>query len=281
MKAGEVHARDMAQTFEELWLQSVQGTPWATLDLSRELRNVEKHAVRPRIPSDHLVFRVFRAFKDPKKQIKVVLLGQDPYPEMLKIVDELNSSQTPLSVSRACGFSFSSPHGGLPVSLRKMFVEILREFPKDAEGPASEYSGDLSYLISEGVFLVNTLLTVHYDGTRGKSDSHTSWEAFTTQILGFVRRTCPKAVFLSLGKKAADVLKDSGVTDPIHVDHPANRSVGRNPFVGSNIFLQANERLMKRGLEPVDWVPMRKAVDTKYYEFPIEESDTAVTSDDD
>jgi uracil-DNA glycosylase len=252
-------------TLLDLWKQSTDGTVWEEVGINRELVNIDKLALKPRIPDDQLIFRVFRVFPHPELQIKLVLLGQDPYPEILKNPE----------VSRACGFSFSSPLGGLPLSLRTMFGEILREFPQEATAKAgskvpkpvipSDYSGDLSYLIGEGVFLLNAYLTIENEGGRGKPDSHKSWVCFTTQILNFIRRMCPKAVYLALGKKASDLLKASGVTDAIECDHPANRFGGRHPFKGSDIFLQANELLKKRGIEPVDWIPMKNAVDTEYY----------------
>lgn len=252
------------ETLDGLWKSSVKDTPWEELNLTRELQNVEVHAKRPRLPADHLIFRIFRAFRDPRR-IKVVLLGQDPYPEILHI----KQGGEDLTVSRACGFSFSSPYGSLPLSLRRVFVEILREYPQPPVGKraviASDFSGDLSYLVAEGVFLLNTLLTIEFDGTRGLPDSHRSWVAFTTQILSFIHRKCPKVVFLALGKKAADILKASDIPDAIETDHPANRFSGRHPFVGSDIFIQTNERLKKRGLTPVDWIPMLVAVDTEYH----------------
>ncbi len=260
----------------ELWLAATAGTPWSSVNVKRELDNVEGLALRPRIPDDHLIYRVFRAFPDPRRQIKVVLLGQDPYPEVLGIPTGEEDQEIP--VSRACGFSFSSPLGNLPLSLRIIISEILREYPQPTverggrraprAAVASDYSGDLSYLISEGVFLLNTYLTVSFDGTRGIPLSHTSWIAFSTQILKFIRRTCPNAVYLALGKKAADLMKASGINDAIECDHPANRFGGRNPFNGSDLFITANALLEKRGVSKVDWIPMKKAVDTKYYVIP-------------
>lgn len=281
----------MSETLLELWNESTVGTPWSQLDLNRELTNCEKLAVKPRIPDDHLIFRIFRAFNDPQRQIKVVLLGQDPYPEVLRIPlpfkpEDLNDGEEEptIQVSRACGFSFSSPLGGIPVSLRTIFREILQEFPQrpPSMGEAGEgrklplrrvtykdYSGDLSYLIADGVMLLNTYLTIHFNGIKGISASHTSWLAFTTQILNFIRRICPDVVYLALGKNATDLLKASGINDAIECDHPASRGGGRKPFKGSDIFSNANALLVKRGIKAIDWIPMKKSIDCQYYDPKI------------
>lgn len=274
-------------TLLELWHDSTDGTVWSTMNVTKELNHVEGLARRPRIPADHLIFRVFRAFQDPQRQIKVVLLGQDPYPEVLHIPDPTQPSDDPrgeevapkTAVSRACGFSFSSPLGNLPKSLQTVFSEILREYPQPPvqEGKraaraakTTDYSGDLSYLVADGVFLLNTFLTIRMEedtkGPHGIPKSHTSWLVFTTQVLNFIRRTCPNAVFLAFGRPSADLMKASGITDAIETDHPASRIAGRNPFRGSNVFIRANEILVKRGVVSIDWIPMKTAVDTKYYE---------------
>lgn len=272
----------------DLWHASTAGTKWSEIDLTEELRVINTLAAPPRIPEDHLIFRIFRAFPDPAKQIKVVLLGQDPYPEMLQIPVTDGEEDETQAVSRACGFSFSSPLGNnLPFSLRIMIAEILRSFPQPLVervsaragakplpprvAVASDYSGDLSYLVADGVFLLNTFLTIAVDPKsergNGKPKSHESWVTFTTQVLNFIRRTCPKVVYLALGKQAADLLKASGITDAIETDHPAKaRYGGRNPFAGSNIFIQTNALLEKRGLRAIDWIPMKKAIDIKYFD---------------
>jgi uracil DNA glycosylase len=192
---------------------------------------------------------------------------------------EIGEDDERMIVSRACGFSFSSPLGMLPVSLRTVFTEILREYPQPmveqggrrAPRPAkgADYSGDLSYLVADGVFLLNTFLTLPFNGKKGVSGIHTSWTSFATQVLNFIRRTCPNAVYLALGKKAVDLMKSSGINDAIECDHPANRTAGRNPFKGSDIFLKADEILAKRGIRKVDWVPMKSAIDRKYYDDSI------------
>ena len=287
------------RTLRDLWRESTRGTAWSTLNVNRELDLIESKAVRPRIPDDHLIFRVFRAFSDPKKQIKVVLLGQDPYPEMLSIPADPDAAEAAGTefkypkdavkkgekkfVSRACGFSFSSPLGGLPFSLRIMIAEVLREYPQPAvirtgKAPrvavASDYSGDLAHLVGDGVFLLNTFLTLARDPNpernSGLPKTHTSWICFTTQILKFIHRTCPNAVYLALGKQAADILKASDINDAITTDHPANaRFGGRTPFAGSDIFRQCNQLLERRGVKAVEWVPMLTPIDTTYYDLQV------------
>lgn len=282
---GPFSMRNMEEkSLVQLWKESTDGTMWSRLDVTKELTIIETLATRPRIPQDHLIFRIFRAFPDPSKQIKVVILGQDPYPAILQVSAE---EQDPTSrsdwdetqaVSRACGFSFSSPLGCLPLSLRTVMSEILREFPQPSDrrrsglAISSDYSGDLSYLVGQGVFLLNTFLTIAVDtvSDRGSGipNSHKSWGTFTTQVLNFIRRICPKAVYLALGGKANDLLKASGITDAIVTDHPAARGGSRNPFAKSGIFIKTDELLEKRGLTKIDWIPMKIAIDIEYYKIP-------------
>jgi uracil DNA glycosylase len=271
------------KTFYELWEATIKGTSWEKLDVKEELELIESKAVRPRIPADHLVFRLFGEFNRPEEQIRVVLLGQDPYPEILTVPvsEDEDSEAIDTQITRACGFAFSSPHGNLPFSLKIIFREILREYPqevpeivrgksRDRRAKAEDYSGDLSYLIGQGVFLLNSMLTLTVkegDKTGGPSKLHTSWLCFTKKILNHVKRTCPDAVFVALGKPAKDLYKGAEITDAIEVDHPANaRFGGRNPFLGSGVFQAVDERLVVRGLTPVNWVPMKESVDNFYFD---------------
>lgn len=255
-------------TLWELWKESVEGSEWddPTLKVEEQLNHIETLAVRPRIPDDHLIFRIFRVMPNPRTELKVLLVGQDPYPSMITVEDE---EENDIRITQACGFSFSSPIGAIPVSLRNIYSEILREEypdPKTRPKPSS-YSGDLSYLIAQGVFLLNTCLTVDVDRQtlKGIPDSHGSWNTFTIRILKFINRICPNVICIAFGKRSEELYKGAGIKDYIYTDHPAARFMSKVPLRGSSIFSNINKLLEDLGKEKISWEPMKESVDTEYY----------------
>lgn len=243
-----------------LWREAVKGSEWTRLDVTRELQHIEQKIQNDEIlPQKHNIFRIFSILTPAK--IKVVLLGQDPYPEMIDIE---NKDGDHISVPRACGFSFSSPLGKLPMSLRTMFKEMGTEnFAKK--------SGDLSYLVGSGVFLLNTFLTVKFDEDKGsgRPGSHTSWKCFTHKVLKFIRTENRSVVWMALGDDAKYTMEQASINDNeyIYAAHPASVRFGRRSggFLGSKIFLRVNDRLRDRKMEPIDWDPMDVSLDVEYY----------------
>lgn len=250
----------METSLNQLWQTSTRGTEWEELDVKEELEHIEKLAVRPRIPDDDLIFRIFRAIDIPSKQLSVVFLGQDPYPTYLRDLQQF----------QARGFSFSAPLGPLPLSLRVIYSEIIDEFCSSSSKKSvkpGDFSGDLSYLIGQGVFLLNSYLTIAQDPktSNGIPKSHPSWRCFTVKVLSFIRRKCPYAVYLALGKQALDLYKQAQITKVLETDHPASiRFGGKNPFRGSGIFIEANKKLEENGLEVIDWVPLKEPIDINF-----------------
>lgn len=156
---------------------------------------------------------VFRCFWMPLDKIKIVILGQDPY-----IGSENN-------IPQATGLSFSVPKGfKIPPSLMNIFKNLkkyghLREIPK---------SGDLSPLIEQGVFLLNTSLTV----VEGKSNSHARiWRWFTDEVIRYINRKRPNVIFVLWGRNA--ILKKEFLnphTKTIMSSHPS--PLGADKFCG-------------------------------------------------
>jgi uracil-DNA glycosylase len=221
---------------------------------------IENYAIQNKYPSLLLpqaqnIFRIFKVL-DPE-DIKIVLLGQDPYPEMLKIDEK--------QIPRACGFSFSSPLGRLPKSLNIIFKEICGK-----DQPVNQLSGDLTHWISDGVFLLNSFLTIQYDNklNKGISGSHSNWPIFTTQILSHIQRINPNVVYLAFGNEANKIYTNSRIRaeNIIHVAHPASRFRDGH-FLGSKVFERANKMLLQRELEEIDWSPMEKSVDIEYFKM--------------
>jgi uracil-DNA glycosylase len=174
---------------------------------------------------------VLRAFRTPLDAVRVLIVGQDPYP-------------TP---GHAIGLSFAvDPHvRPLPRSL----VNIYRELHDDLQLPIPAH-GDLSAWSANGVLLLNRVLTVR----PGEAGSHRGlgWEAVTEQaIRALVARDRPLVAIL-WGRDAAGLRPLLGQTPIIESAHPSPLSARRG-FVGSRPFSRANDLLAAQGAEPVDW----------------------------
>lgn len=245
----------------ELWKEVTLKQPsWKHLNINAELAHIQTKIENDvRLPTNNCIFRIFRLV--PPENITVMLLGQDPYPEL---IDVKTVGGETIRVPRACGFAFSSPLGRIPYSLNIIFKEILGESP-------NKKSGDLSYLLSQGVFLLNSFLTVKVDEVtqKGKPNSHTSWHAFTAKVIKYVRDMNPKAIWLAIGDDAKYKMESSSIKDYIYAGHPAAMRFGykSNSFLGSGIFNKANEMLVQRELCPVSWEPMNEedTCDTEYF----------------
>ena len=176
---------------------------------------------------------IFNAFKlCPLNKTKVVILGQDPYHEK----------------GQAHGLAFSTPEGHpIPRSLKNIFKEIQSEY----DYPIPD-SGCLEYWAKQGVFLLNTALTVE----EGKANSHSKcgWQTFTDNVIKILNEQKNPIVFLLWGKQAE--LKKEILNNPNHLvlisSHPSPFSARRG-FFGSNHFKLANEFLMKNNLKEIDW----------------------------
>ena len=174
---------------------------------------------------------VLRAFSQPFDDVRVLIVGQDPYP-------------TP---GHAVGLSFSVAPDvrPLPASL----VNIFREYTDDLGLPEPS-TGDLSPWAEHGVLLLNRALTVapHRPAShRGKG-----WEEVTEQaIRGLAARGTPLVAIL-WGRDARNLRPLLGGVPCIESAHPSPMSA-RGGFFGSRPFSRANQLLIEQGAEPVDW----------------------------
>ncbi len=176
---------------------------------------------------------IFNAFKlTPLSNVKVVILGQDPYHE----------------AGQAHGLAFSTPDGRpIPRSLKNIFKEINDEY----DYPIPD-SGCLEKWARQGVFLLNTVLTV----VEGEANSHSGcgWQRFTDNVIGLLNNQTQPIVFLLWGKQAEK--KRELITNPHHLvlitSHPSPFSARRG-FLGSNHFRLANEFLKENDIEEIDW----------------------------
>ena len=175
---------------------------------------------------------VLRAFKQPFDDVRVLIVGQDPYP-------------TP---GHAVGLSFSVAPDvrRLPGSL----VNIFREYSEDLGYPTPT-NGDLTPWAERGVLLLNRVLTVQ----PGKPGSHRGkgWEEVTDQAIRALaaRKTAPLVAIL-WGRDARTLAPLLEGIPAIESAHPSPYSAA-NGFFGSRPFSRANQLLEQEGAEPVDW----------------------------
>ena len=176
---------------------------------------------------------IFNAFKlTPIDNVKVVILGQDPYHES----------------GQAHGLAFSTPDGRpIPRSLKNIFKEINAEY-----GYPIPESGCLESWAKQGVFLLNTVLTVE-DGN-ANSHSKCGWQTFTDNVIRILNNQEHTIVFLLWGKQAEK--KKELITNPNHLvlitSHPSPFSARRG-FLGCNHFKLANEYLAKNDIDEINW----------------------------
>ncbi len=190
--------------------------------------NSERAAGRDFLPATDMVMR---ALSVPLPEVRVLILGQDPY-------------ATP---GHAVGLAFSvapdvSP---VPASLRNIFTELSTDI-----AVAIPESGDLTPWSEQGVLLLNRVLTVG----PGEPGSHRGrgWEGITLAVVRELARVSPGFVAVLWGKPAAEVLVELGAAPALRSAHPSPLSAYRG-FFGSRPFSWANRELARLGREPVDW----------------------------
>lgn len=192
-----------------------------------EFLRAENAAGRGYLPAGDAVLR---AFRQPMSSVRVLIVGQDPYP-------------TP---GHPVGLSFSvAPQVRLPGSLRNIFREYCEDlgYPRPA-------TGDLTPWTEHGVLLLNRVLTV----TPGAPASHRGkgWEQVTDAAIRALAARERPLVAILWGRDAQSLQPMLGDTPVIRSVHPSPMSADRG-FFGSHPFSRANKLLTKLGAEPVDW----------------------------
>ena len=179
--------------------------------------------------------QLFTAFAlTPPEKVRVVILGQDPYHEP----------------GQAHGLAFSVQKG---VKLPPSLVNIYKEREADLGIPPADH-GDLTHWAEQGVFLLNTVLTVE----RAKANSHKSygWQAFTDQVVASLTELPQPIAFVLWGaqaqKKAAVAAASSYPRLVLQGPHPSPLSAYRG-FFGSKPFSRINAFLTEHGEQAVQW----------------------------
>lgn len=218
--------------FEASWLDNLKGElekPYM-LELMRFLKN-EKQLGKTILPPEPLWFNAINS--TPLKQLKVVILGQDPYP----------------TVGHAHGLSFSvlPDVKPLPKSLLNINKELLDDLDID-----NSHTGNLQKWAEQGVLLLNSVLTVE----SGNANSHQAkgWEQFTDAIIQAINDETTNTVFILWGayaqKKGA--LIDENKHHIIKSAHPSPLAAYRG-FWGSKPFSRTNKYLTEADKTPINW----------------------------
>lgn len=220
-------ARPLHENVHPSWVPALEPVAGTITQLGDFLRG-EVAAGRGYLPAGPAVLR---AFSRPMGDVRILIVGQDPYP-------------TP---GHPVGLSFSVAPDVRPVprSLQNIHLELATDL-----GLPTPPNGDLTPWFERGVMLLNRVLTVR----PGKPASHQGkgWETVTEQALrALVARGGPLVAIL-WGRQAQSLAPLLGSVPRIESAHPSPLSA-RSGFFGSRPFSRANELLRGQGAEPIDW----------------------------
>ena len=215
---------------EQSWKEALAGEfekPYF-VSLVNYLRE-EKAAGKKIFPPGSQIFRAFDL--TPVKDVKVVILGQDPYH----------------GLGQAHGLSFSVPYGvPAPPSLKNIFREIESDLGVKMSG-----CPNLEKWASQGVLLLNAVLTVR----SGEATSHSKigWEQFTDAVIKYISDNCEGVVFMLWGNfaRTKSALIDHSRHHVLEAAHPS--PLARGAFFGCRHFSKANSALSASGRTPIDW----------------------------
>ena len=201
------------------------------MDALRDFLLQEKQQNKVIYPPSSLIFNALNT--TPLDQVKVVIIGQDPYH----------------GPNQAHGLSFSVQRGvALPPSLRNIFHELHTDL-----GVPIPKHGDLTHWAEQGVLLLNSVLTVE----AGQPTSHQKqgWEDFTDHVIDVLNQQREHIVFILWGAYAQ---RKGQRIDPnkhliLEAAHPSPLSANRGGFFGCKVFSKSNNYLKQNGIEPIDW----------------------------
>lgn len=185
----------------------------------------------PCFPPGHLIFNAFNLC--PFDEVKVVIIGQDPYHEP----------------GQAMGLSFSVPEGiAMPPSLINIFKEIEMDL-----GTPMPHSGDLTRWARQGVLLLNATLTVR--AHQANSHQRLGWSQFTDAAIQALNRDRENLVFMLWGSyarsKAAFIDRNRHLI--LESVHPSPLSANRGGWFGNHQFSRCNAFLTSKGIAPIQW----------------------------
>lgn len=222
-------------TYKEA-LQQLKKSPWHEFlatqsDLDAIVEQIDNEALSKTIfpnPDD-----VFRVFETRPEDIKVVILGQDPY----------------YNIGQANGLAFSTNDNvATPRSLKNIFKELESDLGLVRTNP------NLTDWHEQGVFLLNTALTV----PEKEPNAHKKlWKRFTDDLLDYLTEVNPEILYIMWGGNAKEhgqhIKQKLNCNDKIlYSSHPSPLSA-RHSFFGSKPFSWTNTQLKRQGKAPIDW----------------------------
>ncbi|MDR0714399.1 MAG: uracil-DNA glycosylase [Bacteroidales bacterium] len=220
----------MKPQIEESWLEILSDQFEQPYFAALKMFLVEEKQRYTVYPPGALIFNAFA--HTPFRQVKVVILGQDPYH----------------GKGQAHGLSFSVPDGvAPPPSLENIFKEIQNDL-----GIPPSSSGNLESWADQGVFLLNATLTVR--ASTAGSHQNKGWETFTDKVIALLSAQREHLVFMLWGNyaRAKKRLIDTQKHLVLEAPHPSPFSA-YSGFFGCKHFSKANEYLQQNGITPVDW----------------------------
>ncbi len=220
-------ARPLHEVVEAGWARALEPVAPVIAEMGEFLR-AEIAAGRRYLPAGA---NVLRAFTQPFHEVRVLIVGQDPYP-------------TP---GHPVGLSFSVARDVRPIprSLENIYAELQADL-----GIPRAAHGDLTPWFEQGVLLLNRVLTVQ----PGRSGSHRGrgWEQVTARAIEALAARGGPLVAILWGRDAQSLVPMLGPVPYLASAHPSPLSA-RSGFFGSRPFSRANELLVRAGGEPIDW----------------------------
>lgn len=182
-------------------------------------------------PAKENIYKAFELTKLPS--VKVVIVGQDPYPQP--------------NVAVGLSFSIAPTNPKIPGSLKNIYKEIQRTYP-NFQIPKH---GDLREWARQGILLLNMALTV----PPGERNAHRGvWRPFIIKTIKEIVEYNPKTIFVLWGNDAQKLIPTIGSAPVLVSGHPSPEAVNRGGnFIGNGHFLKINELLQLQGQLPIDW----------------------------
>lgn len=221
----------MEVQIEESWKELLKGEfqKQYFVELVNSLHEEKRHG-EIIYPPGPLIFKAFSL--TPLNQLKVVILGQDPYH----------------GPNQAHGLSFSVPEG---VAVPPSLTNIYKEIESDLGITLNNKNGNLIGWAQQGVFLLNAVLTVR--ANQPASHSNIGWKAFTDAVICAISENKENIVFMLWGNyaKSKSPLIDASRHLILQAAHPS--PLARGAFFGCRHFSKCNEYLISKGIEPIRW----------------------------
>jgi uracil-DNA glycosylase len=205
------------------------------LSIDEAYQKIQDEAYGKKIfPPKNQIFNAFSFFEP--KQLKVVIIGQDPYHKE----------------GQANGLSFSVNKSiSIPPSLKNIYKELKNDI-----GCEIPDNGDLTKWAEQGVLLLNSVLTV-YEAMPNDKTHRIIWEPITEKLIERISEMIPNIVFILWGQNAIKkrkVIKNQEGHLILEGGHPSplNRHIKKN-FFNQRFFSKANQYLIENGKDPIDW----------------------------